>query len=157
MLLGMSKEEYIEAVVKAINDTDLDIVVKLILSIDRQHDKLTSQESLNIIIRMKESYPEIIKGVDLSGNPSYGTFDTALFTYAKNNGLKTTVHCGEVKNDDEILKILSFKPDRIGHATFLHPNYGGSKTIWDQYELVHIPVGKIFFSCCNYLSMIFIN
>lgn len=138
----MTKEEYIEAVVKAIKETDLDILVKLIPSIDRRHDANTSRESLNIITRLKETYPDIIKGVDLSGNPEVGQFDTELFTYAKNNGLKTTIHCGEVKNDEEVLKILSFRPDRIGHATFLHPNYGGSQTIWDLYNLVRIPVGK---------------
>lgn len=138
----MSKEEYIEAVVTAIRQSDLDIMVKLILSIDRSHDAETSRQSLSIITRMKETYPDIIKGVDLCGNPAIGRFDTELFTYAKNNGLKTTVHCGEVKNDEEVLKILSFKPDRIGHATFLHPSYGGSQTIWDLYNLVKIPVGK---------------
>lgn len=138
----MTKEEYIEAVVKAIKETELDIVVKLILSIDRRHDGETSRESLKIIIRMKETYPDIIKGVDLCGDPEIGTFDTELFTYARNNGMKITVHCGEVQNEKEILKILSFRPDRIGHATFLHPNYGGSQTIWDLYNLVKIPVGK---------------
>lgn len=143
----MSKEEYIEAVVSAIRETDLDIMVKLILSIDRSHDAETSRQSLNIITRMKETYPDIIKGVDLSGNPAIGKFDTELFTYAKNNGLKTTVHCGEVKNDDEVLKILSFRPDRIGHATNLHPNHGGSQTIWDLYNLVKIPVGEFIIPC----------
>lgn len=143
LLLGMTKEEYIEAVVKAIKETDLDIIVKLILSIDRQHDVKDSYDSMNIITKMKETYPDIIRGVDFSGNPKLGSFDTQLFTYAKNNGLKTTVHCGEVKNDEEVLKILSFKPNRIGHATFLHPSYGGSQTVWDLYNLVKIPVGKI--------------
>lgn len=138
----MTREQYIEAVVKAIKDNELDIMVKLILSINRKDDPETSRESLRIMTKMKDVYPDIIKGVDLSGNPEIGTFDTELFTYAKMNGLKTTVHCGEVKNDDEVLKILSFKPDRIGHATFLHPLYGGSQTIWDLYSLVKIPAGN---------------
>ncbi|KAJ8969335.1 hypothetical protein NQ317_014596 [Molorchus minor] len=135
---GMTKEEYIESVVKAIKDSKKPLV-KLILSVDRRHDILVSQNTVAVILSMRNKYPDIIKGIDLSGNPHLGCFDKELFNKAKENGLKTTIHCAEIINNDEVMEILNFGPNRIGHATFLNPNYSGSIENWESYCKKKIP------------------
>ncbi|CAG9858032.1 unnamed protein product [Phyllotreta striolata] len=141
----MSKEEYIETVVRAIKDCKnvCSILVKLILSIDRSQDAQTARESLDVILKMKEKHPEIIKGLDLSGNPSVGNFDVNLFEKARRSGLKISIHCAEVKNDEEVKKILEFVPDRLGHCVFLHPKHNGSAENWNIYLEKKIPI-----ECC---------
>lgn len=139
---GMTKEEYIESVVKAILESNSEITVKLLCSIDRRHTLETSMKSLEIIIKMKNKYPDIIKGLDLSGNPLEGNFFEELFSKAKSNGLFITLHCAEVKNDVEVLEMLKFQPDRLGHCTYLHPSYGGCKSNWQLYCSLKIPIGK---------------
>ncbi|KAJ8927654.1 hypothetical protein NQ314_019856 [Rhamnusium bicolor] len=140
---GMSKEDYVTAVLKAIADKERDIIVKLILSINRGHDAADSQDSLYSILKMAKKYPDIIKGIDLSGNPYGGKFEEQLFRIAKENGLYTAIHCAEIRNDKEVEEILNFGPDRIGHATFLHPKYGGSQENWELYCRKIIPI-----ECC---------
>lgn len=146
----MSKEQYIESVIKAILNCDSNIIVKLLCSIDRRHPLKSSEESLDLIIKMKEKYPDVIKGVDLSGNPSAGCFPEELFKKAKDHGLFVTLHCGEVKNNEEVLQMLRFHPDRLGHCTYLHPNYGGSETNWDLYKSLNLPVGNMIFMGLNW-------
>ncbi|KAF2884765.1 hypothetical protein ILUMI_21410 [Ignelater luminosus] len=140
---NMTKEEYIAAVVRAIEESKDFITVKLILSIDRRHSMEVSKNALNIILEMHEMYPDIIKGIDLCGDPSQGTFHENLFIEARNSGLKITLHCGEIKNDQEVLQMLKFKPDRIGHGTCIHPNYEGSDELWKLYKSSSIPT-----ECC---------
>ncbi|CAG9839468.1 unnamed protein product [Diabrotica balteata] len=142
----MSEEEYVETVIKAITDckeTCKKVLVKLLLSINRRANKESSMKTLDVIIKMKDKYPDIIKGIDLSGNPMIGTFDEDLFEKARQAGLKTAIHCAEVKNDEEVSKILKFGPDRIGHGIFLHPHHGGSQENWDLYCEKKIPL-----ECC---------
>ncbi|CAH0552152.1 unnamed protein product [Brassicogethes aeneus] len=139
----MTKEQYIEAVVRAIIDNKNNIIVKLLLSLDRSHSKEVSEEALDLIIKMKERYPNIIRGVDLCGNPNEGKFCGDLFLKARENGLKLAIHCGEVKNNAEVKDILKIQPDRIGHGTCIHPGYGGSQDIWDLYKKLKIPT-----ECC---------
>ncbi|KAJ8963131.1 hypothetical protein NQ318_018596 [Aromia moschata] len=135
----MTKQEYIESVLKGIKDSKSDIIVKLILSIDRRHDKVCSEDSLDVIVKMREEYPGIIKGIDLSGNPYVGGFDECLFSKAREHGLRTTIHCAEIPNDNEVQQILNFHPERIGHATSIHPDFGGSKENWQLYCKAKIP------------------
>ena len=43
-----------------------------------------------------------------------------ILNEAKQQGLKLCLHCGEVKNDEEITEMLkSGLMDRIGHGTFI--------------------------------------
>ncbi|CAH2016556.1 unnamed protein product [Acanthoscelides obtectus] len=139
----MSKEDYIAAVVTAILANPLEIIVKLILSIDRRNSIEQSLDSLNVILKMKLKYPDVIVGIDFSGNPAEGEFNEDLFKKAREGGLKTSIHCGEIRNDEEIEKILKFGPDRLGHATFLHPEYEGNPNNWKLYLEKKIPV-----ECC---------
>ncbi|KAJ8924489.1 hypothetical protein NQ315_007286 [Exocentrus adspersus] len=140
---GMTKQEYVEAIVTAIKEYQGDVLVKLILSINRSHDAKACQDSLDVILKKKKLYPDIIKGIDLSGNPKVGGFDSYIFKTARENGLYTTIHCGEVKNDGEVTDILGFKPDRIGHGNFVHPDYGGCQENWELLCEKRVPV-----ECC---------
>jgi adenosine deaminase len=73
-------------------------------------------------------------GLDLSGSPLKNSFTDleSCFRMAKDSGLKSSIHCGEIpckkgvdiETDDELMefsyrdtkKILDFEPDRLGHA-----------------------------------------
>jgi len=58
------------------------------------------------------------------------------------HGLKISLHFAEIKNDDEVSFILNhdaFRPDRMGHCTFIHPNSGGSKENWNKFLELKIP------------------
>ncbi|KAL3289106.1 hypothetical protein HHI36_003547 [Cryptolaemus montrouzieri] len=138
---GMDAETYIESVVEAIKDNEKDILVKLILSINRQHSLEVCRQHLDIILKMKKKYPDIIKGIDLSGNPHHGRFSNLqkLFQEARDHGLFTTIHCAEIVNNDEVKDILHFEPDRIGHAPFVHPRYGGCAENWTTLQKNKVP------------------
>lgn len=41
------------------------------------------------------------------------------FELARRGGLKVTVHCGEVPDDAELLEVIAFRPERLGHAVVL--------------------------------------
>lgn len=138
----MTKAEYIESVVKAITENEKNIIVKLLLSINRNQTLQDSEQSLQTIIEMKDKYPDIIKGIDLSGDPKVGNFNEDLFLAAKKGGLLVALHCAEVQNNEEVQAMLKFQPDRLGHCTFLHPKYGGSQSNWETYCNLKIPTGN---------------
>lgn len=70
---------------------------------------------------MHEQYPDIIRGIDLSGDPSCAKFSDykEMLNEAKNKGIKLALHCAEVANEDEIIEMLNFGMDRLGHGTFI--------------------------------------
>ncbi|XP_030752689.1 adenosine deaminase-like protein [Sitophilus oryzae] len=142
--LDMTEEEYIQTVINAIIDKESpNIIVKLLLSLDRRRNHQEQSETLDAIIKFKNMYPDIVRGVDLSGDPAQGTFYRDLFEKARRNGLFCAIHCAEIKNNTEVIDILNFKPERLGHGTFLHPNYTSNAEIWNLYTKLQIPV-----ECC---------
>ena len=62
-------------------------------------------------------------GLDFCGNPhknSFTDYIDPIFKEAKESGIKTTIHCAEVKDtDEENAAIMDFAPDRLGHCIFL--------------------------------------
>jgi adenosine deaminase len=74
-----------------------------------------------VIVELLPKHSDIIKGIDLSGDPLKSNFQdfVSVLKTATENGLKLALHCGEVKNDDEIEVMLKFGMDRIGHGTFI--------------------------------------
>lgn len=82
----MSEKDYVNAVIMAINDakSDHDIMVKLILSIDRRKSYKEQKSLLDLIIRYRNQYPDLVRGVDLSGDPNKGCFHVDIFRIAKN-------------------------------------------------------------------------
>lgn len=48
----------------------------------------------------------------------------------------------QIPNEMEIIDILKFKPDRLGHCTCIHPDLQGSKQLFNMLLESKIPVGK---------------
>ncbi|CAB3405341.1 unnamed protein product [Caenorhabditis bovis] len=119
----MNKSEYVKTIIKGIQNCAKKyvIVVTLILSIDRRQTIEEAEDTLNLAL---EDDSGLIVGLELSGNPILnGVKFIPILEKARNAGLGVSVHLAEIEeNSDEILDFLRFKPDRIGHGTFLHTN-----------------------------------
>lgn len=115
---AMTKEDYMQAVLRAVQEAPSSIIVRLILSVNRALGLEAAHQSLSLT-----SLSPLIVGLDFSGNPSISSFEVYLpiFQSARARGLKTTVHTAEVPNPSELSSILSFRPDRIGHCCCLDP------------------------------------
>eukprot|EP00892_Ulva_mutabilis_P003273 jgi/Ulvmu1/1317/UM011_0045.1 len=90
------------------------LTVRLLLSIDRREGTAAAQDT----VRLAAEYAAAgVVGVDLSGNPTIGDWDTWLpaLVACRKAGLAVTVHAGEVPNIAEVDAILAFVPDRVGH------------------------------------------
>ena len=140
---GMTKRSYLENVIRGISECNscLDIVVRLLLSIDRR----TSLDDAWDTLKLAEEFMNkdgIVVGLDLSGDPAKGDVVDFLpvFRAAKSKGLKLALHLSEVSDrGPETLSLLDLPPDRIGHGTFLHRGPDGPAAV----ELVrkyHIPI-----------------
>ncbi|RPB15876.1 adenosine/AMP deaminase family protein [Morchella conica CCBAS932] len=119
---GMSKEQYVETVLESIEqyekDASTSMKTVLLLSVDRRDSFQKALECIDLAIRYK--YRGVV-GVDLCGDPMKGdvTIFREVFSKAQENGLGVTLHFAEAaktSNDEELLVLLSFKPDRIGHV-----------------------------------------
>ncbi|KAF7014305.1 hypothetical protein CFC21_028319 [Triticum aestivum] len=146
---GMTKRSYMNAVVKGLKSVeDVDVVlfdsnlrndenlsctpmtdlgddtkrkriyVRLLLSIDRRETTSAALDTVNLAMEMKD---QGVIGIDLSGNPVVGEWETYLpaLEHAKELGIPTTIHCGEVPNRKEIQAMLDFCPQRLGHVCCL--------------------------------------
>jgi adenosine deaminase len=76
---------------------DSRILVKFIVSLDRQQGKGPASETLDVIVAAHYHNPKIIVGVDLSGDPVKGlvTDYLPILACARNAGLKISIHCAE--------------------------------------------------------------
>lgn len=122
---SFTKYDYLQTVLKTIEKCKdkYKIKVRLIPSIDRAQGVSSAEETLNIILKLKNEYNHLIVGVDLSGDPEKGSFKMykKVFEIARENHLKLAFHCGENPNsDDESLEMINFGVDRIGHGTFIN-------------------------------------
>ncbi|KZT57900.1 adenosine deaminase-like protein [Calocera cornea HHB12733] len=96
----------------------------LILSIDRR----MSIEDVKTYVQMAKDFKQAgraIVGVDLCGDPLTGDMKefAPILSSVHDAGLKLTLHIAETPQNDEedTLMLLSARPDRLGHATFLTP------------------------------------
>ncbi|GFT87935.1 adenosine deaminase-like protein [Nephila pilipes] len=141
-----TQEMYIETVMKAIADTCSQkckgMIVKLLLSIDRNRTSRYAEETLKIAERYF-SLSSCVVGIDLSGNPKSGDVECFFpyFDYAKKIGLKLTIHISEVPdNFNEVEQLLKLQPNRLGHGTYLHPQKGGSFKNFKLLQDLEIPL-----------------
>jgi adenosine deaminase len=84
----------------------------------------------------------VLVGIDFSGNPERGRFSEykGFFERARDAGLRfssclccselfefckhrTTIHCGEIVDDEDMSCVLDYKPDRLGHALYLNAQH----------------------------------
>jgi adenosine deaminase len=137
-------ENVIAAIVKFENgqgyrDISRYLVTRLILSINRTG---SIESAANIIKLAKicsnifmevpstlghkscKAFSKIVVGIEISGDPTRGNLEPilSLLHSARNDGLKISIHGGEVENFSETNCILDFAPDRLGHMCVLAPN-----------------------------------
>ncbi|WKX95101.1 hypothetical protein Q1695_011954 [Nippostrongylus brasiliensis] len=117
----MTKQEYVEALIEAIlqSNNDGNIVTRLLLSIDRRQPVEDAVKTVDIATLDRSG---MIVGVELSGDPSVdGRKFIPALQKARDAGFKVSVHLAEVDDQlEEVDEFLEFRPDRIGHGTFLH-------------------------------------
>lgn len=139
----MSKQEYVEAIIKAFEVCKIDfpnILVKLLISVNRKQGYKAAQENIELAINFMKKYPQYIVGLDLSGDPMTGSIFLKLLKKARMAGLKIAAHCAEVSNETEAIDILEFKPDRLGHCTCVHPTLQGTNKLFNLLINSKIPV-----------------
>ncbi|KAL5197925.1 hypothetical protein ABZP36_001437 [Zizania latifolia] len=109
------------------------IYVRLLLSIDRRETTLAALDTVNLAMELKD---QGVIGIDLSGNPVVGEWETYLpaLEHAKELGIPITIHCGEVANRKEIQAVLDFCPQRLGHVCCLNDDE------WKKLKSSMIPV-----------------
>ncbi|CAH0491173.1 unnamed protein product [Peronospora farinosa] len=122
---GASRADYVDEVVSALEKCnarrDLNIEVRLLLSINRNQSLRLAEDTVNMALERKHKQNcRLIVGIDLSGNSErpnseFKRFENVL-ERARAGGLKLTVHFAEHFDDDETNRILDFQPDRLGHA-----------------------------------------
>ncbi|XP_059060096.1 adenosine deaminase-like protein [Achroia grisella] len=153
----MTKEQCVAAILQGIQKSSLQhpMESRLIISINRSSNKDEVEEIADLAIEFHRKQPELVVGIELSGNPTVGEFKMFVpaLTRAKLAGLKITLHCGEVCNPKEILEMIEFRPDRIGHAICIHPKYGGTKEIWTALCKSSIPIEVCLTSNVNTKSV----
>ncbi|XP_011494029.1 PREDICTED: adenosine deaminase-like protein [Ceratosolen solmsi marchali] len=139
---GMTKTEYVLAILKAIETCQtekIDIIVKLLISINRKQGYKAAKENIHLAIDMCKEYKNIV-GIDLSGDPTKGEAFIELLYQARKAGLKIAAHCAEVANEVECMNILKFKPERLGHGTCIHQHSNGSERLYQTLLDSKIPV-----------------
>ncbi|XP_075972675.1 adenosine deaminase-like protein [Anticarsia gemmatalis] len=140
----MTKVSYIETIIQTIQKSSrhLTMITRLIVSINRNSTCSEIDEITNLAIQYYKNYPDIVVGLEISGDPTVGSFQTFVpaLNKARAAGLKISLHCGEVCNPQEVMDMLKFKPDRIGHGICIHPNYGGTDETWAKLCELKIPV-----------------
>lgn len=138
---GASRAAYVEEVVSALDECharqDLDIHVRLILSINRNQPITMAEETVDLAIEWQKKCPYIV-GIDLSGhsereNAEFHLFE-AVLARARTAGLKLAVHFAEHHDEAEADHILNFRPDRLGHACCL------SKQLYAKMVDLRIPI-----------------
>jgi len=145
---GVSKESYCEAVLRGMAlgshvarkaaPAYAAFVARLILSVDRRESVAEAKRTVRLAAYLRDTDCGVV-GVDLSGDPSVGSFaklEPAL-RLARKNGLPVTLHCGEAANArGEEAAMLRFKPERLGHCVFTTRD----ETLWAQLRASKIPV-----------------
>ncbi|KAK7047208.1 hypothetical protein VNI00_006874 [Paramarasmius palmivorus] len=119
---GMTRLEYTQTVLGEIERYPKDKAA-LILSLDRRMKPEVMKECVDLATTLKRAGRRVV-GIDLCGDPLAGDM-TSLSPYisqAKQAGLGVTLHIAETKDNppDEALDLLAYKPNRLGHATFLN-------------------------------------
>lgn len=140
----MTKKQYIDAVIHGIeicSESVPNITVKLLLSLDRKAPEENANNTLELALEYLRTHSHIFKGLDVSGDPTKGTWFKHVVAEARVNKLKITIHCAEVPNMKETEEIIDFVPDRIGHGTCIVSEFGGSDEMFQKFLESKIPVG----------------
>lgn len=103
--------------------THPNIMVKYLPSINISYGAQEGEKNFQLFSELRKKYPDIVVGIDLSGNAERGKFTDYLefFKKAREEGFRFAIHCAESMDENEILAKLDFMTheDRIGHGTFI--------------------------------------
>ena len=130
-------EGYIRVVIRELEEFQFKpgntMRVRLLLSIDRTGSLEKALETVQLAAKFRQAY---VVGVDFSGNPTKGSFAQFVpaFALAREFGLKVVVHSGEVDHPEDTASILSFRPERLGHALLL------SESDFENLRFAPIPI-----------------
>ncbi|GLB36771.1 putative metallo-dependent hydrolase [Lyophyllum shimeji] len=117
----MTREQYLRVVLGELRHYGVQRAA-LIVSLDRRMGNEVLRECLDVAKKLKADGEPVV-GVDLCGDPMAGDVELfrEYFDEARDAGLGVTLHIAETKQNPtrETLQLLSFSPDRLGHATFL--------------------------------------
>ncbi|CAM6098336.1 unnamed protein product [Calypogeia fissa] len=147
---GMTKRSYVEAVLAGFEAAGVSPCsknglqrsevqakpnrhVRLLLSIDRRE---SAEAAMDTVLLAWELRNRGVVGIDLSGNPTVGQWQTFLpaLNWAKQRGMPLTLHCGEIFNSEEVRSMLAIQPQRLGHVCCLE------KPEWSALLESNIPV-----------------
>ncbi|KAG1814312.1 uncharacterized protein BJ212DRAFT_1482058 [Suillus subaureus] len=121
MTTHMTRERYLTIVLDEIEKYPA-TQAALIVSVDRRMSDLDVAECVSLAIEMKNRGRRVV-GIDVCGDPRKGNMQyfTQHLSRAKGAGLGLTVHIAELTENttEDSLALLSCRPDRLGHATFL--------------------------------------
>lgn len=99
------------------------IIVKLLPSINISYGFAEADANFQLFSELRKAHPDIVKGLDLSGDPAKGKFANVkgVFQKARDEGFRLALHCAEIDDDSEIREMIEFmtQEDRIGHGTFI--------------------------------------
>lgn len=124
---GLTKAQYVSTILSAITEFESQpncpLRTKLILSVDRRN---SVQEAYEVLTLCRQFYGKGVVGIDLCGDPAKGPIDKfgQVFEEAKRTlpELGITLHFAEAEasgTEEELLTLLSWRPDRIGHVIHL--------------------------------------
>lgn len=67
------------------------------------------EKNFQLFSELRKKYPDIVVGIDLSGNAEKGKFSDYLkiFEKARDEGFRFAIHCAESMDENEILAKLS--------------------------------------------------
>ncbi|EJD49581.1 Metallo-dependent hydrolase [Auricularia subglabra TFB-10046 SS5] len=118
---AMTREDYLLAVLEEVELYPKDRTA-LLVSVDRRMDESDAEEVVDLAIKLAKAGRRVV-GLDLCGEPLAGDVNMLVkhLARAKEAGLGVTVHIAETSanTEDDTRALLSFKPTRLGHATFL--------------------------------------
>ncbi|CAK5266889.1 unnamed protein product [Mycena citricolor] len=118
----MSRMQYVCAVLDEVERYPADRAA-LIVSLDRRMSAEVLGECIDVACALRKAGRRVV-GVDLCGDPQAGDMDILgeYFARAKAAGLGITLHIAETEanSDAETMRLLSYLPNRLGHATFLN-------------------------------------
>ncbi|PPR08035.1 hypothetical protein CVT24_010834 [Panaeolus cyanescens] len=119
---SMTREAYLRVVLEVVESYPAS-QVGLIVSLDRKMAQEALEDCLAAVIKLRSEKRRIV-GIDLCGYPTSGDLEMfrPYFAQAKKLGLGLTVHIAETTDNtaEDTRQLLSFNPDRLGHATFLN-------------------------------------
>ncbi|KAF8638676.1 hypothetical protein AX17_002021 [Amanita inopinata Kibby_2008] len=134
----MTREEYVRTVLEEVERYPRERV-GLIVSLDRRMDLDVMGKCVEIAEKFNQEGRRVF-GVDLCGDPRAGNVDEfePIFERVRNAGLGITLHIAETthNSDAETLTLLSYKPTRLGHATFLNKDH--QKIVHDKEICIEI-------------------